>query len=79
MPAFKIIGDIENREVIARGAGIREISELRNMYGKGNWRKCKGEANIELPNGRIRRAELHWYEAHGIGRRRMKRKRYLDQ
>jgi hypothetical protein len=78
MPPFKVIGDITNREVIAKGGGIRDLSELRKRYGDGNWRKCKGEATIELPDGRIRRAELHWYEAHGIGKRRMKRKGYLD-
>lgn len=78
MPSFKIIGEIKNREVIAKGASIRELSKLRDVYGGGNWRKCKGEATIELPGGKIRKAELHWYEAHGIGKRRMKRKRYLD-
>jgi hypothetical protein len=78
MPPFEIIGDITNREVIARGSGIHDLSELNEEYGDGNWRKCKGEAMIELPGGRIRRAELHWYEAHGIGKRRIKRKRYLD-
>jgi hypothetical protein len=78
MPDFEIIGDITNREVIARGTGIRILAQLRAMYGGRNWRKCKGEATIELPSGRIRRAELHWYEAHGVGKRRMIRKRYLD-
>ena len=78
MPRFEIIGNITGREVIAQGVGINELSELRREYGGGNWRKCKGEAMIALPGGRIRKAELHWYEAHGIGKRRMKRKRYLD-
>ncbi len=78
MPPFDIIGSITNREVIAQGKGIRDLPKLKDRYGDGNWRKCKGEAMIELPDGRIRRAELHWYEAHGIGKRRMKRKRYLD-
>jgi hypothetical protein len=78
MPRFEIIGDITNREVIARGIGVLVLSELKGKYGGSNWRKCKGEAIIGLPNGRIRRAELHWYEAHGIGKVRMKRKRYLD-
>lgn len=76
MPSFEIVGNIKNREVIAQGRGIRDLSELKSRYGDGNWRKCKGEATIELPDGRIRRAELHWYEAHGIGKRRIKRKRY---
>lgn len=78
MPSFEIVGVIKNREVIAQGRGIRDLPELKSRYGDGNWRKCKGEATIELPDGKIRRAELHWYEAHGIGKRRIKRKRYLD-
>ncbi len=78
MPHFEIIGDITNQKVIARGSGIDDLAELRERYGGRNWRKCKGEATIGMPNGKIRRAELHWYEAHGVGKRRMKRKRYLD-
>lgn len=78
MPSFEIIGDIANQQVMARNNGIRDLSELRKKYGDGNWRKCKGEAIIELLDGTIRKAELHWYEAHGIGKRRIKRKRYLD-
>ena len=58
-------------ETIARGTGIRELSRLRRADGLGNWRKRKGIARMRL-------AELHWYEAHGIGRREFKRKRYLD-
>ena len=77
MPDFEIIS-IESREVFAKGVGIRERRELRAAYGGRNWRKCKGEATIQMPNGKIRRVELHWYEAHGIGKRRIKRKRYLD-
>lgn len=78
MAQFTIISEITNREVIASGRGIRDLDRLRAAYGEGNWRKCKGEATIELPSGKLRRAELHWYEAHGIGRRLMKRKKYLD-
>ncbi len=78
MPAFEIIGAITNREVIARGRGIHDLSKLKAKYGDGNWRKCKGEATIALPSDKIRRAELHWYEASGIGKRRIKLKRYLD-
>jgi hypothetical protein len=48
------------------------------VYGNGRWRKLKGIALIELSNGTTRRAELHWYEAHGIGRKEIKRKRYVD-
>ncbi|HEX7721131.1 MAG TPA: hypothetical protein VF397_03170 [Pyrinomonadaceae bacterium] len=59
------------------GSSIRDIAKLQRKYGRGRWRKLKGVATIRLRNGRIRVAELHWYEAHGIGRKDMKRKRYL--
>ena len=75
---FEIIGDITDIEPIAVGSTIREVVRLRRQYGRGRWRKLKGIALIRLANGRIRRAELHWYEAHGIGKREIKRKRYMD-
>lgn len=75
---FDVIGQIEAIEVIAVGPNIRELVYLRKVYGAGRWRKLKGTAQIRLPNGKIRRVELHWYEAHGIGRKDMKIKRYLD-
>ena len=75
---FEIIGEITVVETIAAGTGIRDIKRLRKNYGKGTWRKLKGVARVRLDNGRIRLAELHWYEAHGIGKREIKRKRYLD-
>jgi hypothetical protein len=75
---FEIIGDITDIETIAIGNAIRELSRLRKQYGRGRWRKLKGVASIKLSSGRVRRAELHWYEAHGIGRQEIKRKRYLD-
>lgn len=75
---FEIIGEITDVETIAVGSKIREVTRLRRVYGRGRWRKLKGVARIRLSNGRIRLAELHWYEAHGIGKREMKRKRYLD-
>lgn len=76
--AFDIIGNIRNREVISRGLGIRELARLRRTYGAGNWRKMKGAAQIRLSTGRVRMAELHWYEAHGIGKKEIKRKKYLE-
>ena len=76
--AFDIIGKIRNREVISRGLGIRELARLRRTYGEGNWRKMKGAAQIRLSTGRVRMAELHWYEAHGIGKKEIKRKKYLE-
>jgi hypothetical protein len=75
---FEIVGEITVVETIAAGTGIRDIKRLRKNYGKGRWRKLKGVARVRLDNGRIRLAELHWYEAHGIGKREIKRKCYLD-
>jgi hypothetical protein len=76
---FDIIGDISDIEVIASGASIRELHRLRKIYGEGRWRKLKGIALIRQSDGRIREVELHWYEAHGIGKKEFKRKRYLDE
>ena len=76
--SFYILGEISDVQTIARGSGIRNLERLRRTYGSGNWRKRKGVAQIRLPNGDVRLAELHWYEAHGIGRKEFKRKRYLD-
>lgn len=78
MPEFELIGEITEVELIARGPGIHDLFRLNRQYGKGKWRKLKGYATIRLSNGRERRAELHWYEAHGIGRKEMKRKRYIE-
>lgn len=75
---FDVVGEITNVENIAAGRRIRQIERLRRLYGKGRWRKMKGEALIRLASGQLRRAELHWYEAHGVGKRNMKFKRYLD-
>ena len=76
---FEIVGSIANVEVIVAGPGIRIHSYLRKAYGYARWRKMKGTATIRLPNGALRRVELHWYEAHGIGKRDLKIKRYLDE
>lgn len=78
MESFEIISDIADIEPIAGGRSIRELPRLRKQYGAGRWRKLKGVAMIRLRNGQVRRAELHWYEAHGTGRKEIKRKRYLD-
>ena len=75
---FEIIGDIIDVETIAVGPSIRDVARLHRQYGRGRWRKLKGIALIRLTNGQIRHAEVHWYEAHGIGRKEMKRKRYVD-
>jgi len=76
---FEIIGEIEEVETIAVGAGVRVRAVLNKVHGKGRWRKRKGLARVRLPNGTVRRVELHWYEAHGIGRRDFKIKAYADQ
>jgi len=75
---FEIVGEIAQVETIAVGSRIRELSRLRRLYGRGRWRKLKGVAVVRLQTGRLRKAELHWYEAHGIGRKEIKRKRYVD-
>jgi hypothetical protein len=74
---FVVLGEIRAQETIARGRGIRELARLRKAYGATRWRKRKGVATIRLSDGTIRTAELHWYEAHGIGRQELKIKRLL--
>lgn len=69
---FEIIGAIEDVEPVAVGTGIRDLPRLRKQYGKGNWRKLKGIARVQLIDGTVHTAELHWYEAHGIGKREFK-------
>jgi len=75
---FQVIGKITDIELIAVGNAIRELPVLRKRFGRGRWRKLKGVATVRLFGGTIRLAEIHWYEAHGIGKKRMKIKRYLD-
>jgi len=75
---FEIVGEIADVETIASGREVRELARLRRIYGEGRWRKLKGVARVQLRNDRIRLAEVHWYEAHGIGKKELKRKRYLD-
>lgn len=76
--SFEIVGEVTEIETIAVGSGIRDIARLRRAHDSGRWRKLKGVARVRLSSGRIRLAEVHWYEAHGIGKREMMRKRYLD-
>jgi hypothetical protein len=75
---FRIVGQISAAETIAVGSAIREIERLRRHYGAARWRKRKGVARVELSDGEVRLAEVHWYEATGIGRQEFKIKRYLD-
>lgn len=75
---FEIIGVITEIETIAAGSGIRESARLQKIYGPGRWRKLKGVAVVFLTGDTLRRAEVHGYEANGIGRREFKVKRFLD-
>ena len=75
---FEIIGEISASTTIARGSGIRELKRLRRIHGQGRWRKRKGIATIRLPDGSIHEAEIHWYEATGIGKREFKLKRIIE-
>jgi hypothetical protein len=74
---FKILGRILDVETIASGKGIREIRRLRKVYGGRYWRKLKGTATVKLADGTMCYAEVHWYEAHGVGARELKIKRIL--
>ena len=74
---FEIIGELSAVETIATGSGIRELARLRKFYGKGRWRKHKGIARVRLSDGEIVVAEVHWYEASGIGKREFKIKRIM--
>ena len=75
---FEIIGKIEDIETIAVSKSIHELARLREQFGEGRWRKLKGIATVRMRNGAIRKVEIHWYEAHGIGKRKLKIKRYFD-
>ena len=75
---FEVIGRIADVERIAVSGSIRDIERLREQFGPGRWRKLKGRATVKMADGAIRAAEVHWYEADGVGHRRMKIKRFLD-
>jgi len=74
---FRIIGEVTQAETFAAGSSIREIARLRKVYGRGRWRKRKGIARVRLDDGTVHIAEVHWYEASGIGKREFKVKRFL--
>ena len=75
---FEILGEITHAETFAIGTSIRELARLRRLFGRGRWRKRKGNARVRLSDGSIRIAEIHWYEAHGVGRKQFKIKHYID-
>jgi hypothetical protein len=77
---FEIVGEIAQIETIASGSGVRDRVRLRKQYGQGRWRKLKGVARVRLVDGAVRLAEIHWYEAHGIGKLEFKLKLpFLDR
>ena len=69
---FRGIGRIRDVQTIAVGRAIHQLGRLRRRHGKGQWRKRKGIATVRLRDGTTHTAEIHWYEAHGIGRRELK-------
>lgn len=75
---FEIVGAVDHVETIAIGRRIRELGRLRRVYGQARWRKRKGIATIRFDDGSLARAEVHWYEASGVGRKELKIKRILD-
>jgi hypothetical protein len=75
---FELLSEITAIEIIARGGSVRRRAVLRKRIGPGRWRKLKGVATVRLASGAVHQAEIHWYEAHGVGRVGMKIKRYLD-
>ncbi len=75
---FELVGELSEVETIAVSLSIRENADLKARHGGRRWRKLKGIGTVRLPGGGVRRAEIHWYEAHGVGRRKMKLKRLLD-
>ena len=74
---FDVVGAIEQVETIAAGPSVKVRSFLRKTYSRGRWRKRKGIGTVRLPNGKLHRVELHWYEAHGIGKRDLKIKNWM--
>lgn len=76
---FEVVGPIRNGETIATGRAVRAFRRLTRIHGIGRWRKRKGIATVRLPDGTLQEVEVHWYEAHGIGRRELKIKRVLDE
>ena len=75
---FEIVGEIRDVETFASGSGIRELPRLRKLYGDAHWRKRKGFAEIRLPDGLLHQAEIHWYEASGIGKKEFKIKYFIE-
>ena len=79
MKIREILSEIQNQEVIAKGASVKIRKRLEKFYGPGNWRKMKGIARVRLSDGSVKLAEIHWFEAHGIGRKNVKVKYYIRE
>ena len=77
MEVREVLSEIRNKEVIARGSSVKIRMRLEKLYGRGSWRKMKGIAEVRLSDGSVTLAEIHWFEAHGIGKRNIKVKHYL--
>ena len=75
---FQVLGEITGIEPIATGSRIRILPVLRKRFGRGRWRKLKGIATVQLLDGTTREAEIHWFEAHGLGKKMLRIKRFLD-
>ena len=77
MMESEILGEIRDIETIATGRGVYIRRYLERTYGKGRWRKRKGRATVQLAEGTVCEAEIHWFEAHGVGRKDCKIMRVL--
>ncbi|MDZ7376823.1 MAG: hypothetical protein ONB13_09395 [candidate division KSB1 bacterium] len=77
MAQFEIVGEIREVTTIATGRGVHIRRYLERTYGKGHWRKMKGKATVRIADGTICEAEVHWFEAHGIGQKDFKIKRLI--
>ena len=75
----EILSEIRNKETIAQGTSIKIRKRLEKLYGSGNWKKMKGIAEVRLSDGSVETAEIHWFEAHGIGKKNIKVKYYLGE
>lgn len=76
---FELVGEIRQIETIASGNDIRELARLIKWHGEGHWRKLKGIVQVRLSDGSLQVVEVHWYEAHGVGRKEFKIKAFVEE
>lgn len=75
----EILSPITEIETVTEGKRIRILKYLKKRYGGQHWKKKKRVALVKDPySGLPRRAEVHWFEAHGVGKVEIKRKRWLE-